>query len=92
MGSAEWLLVGFTIAFVAVFAFGVGCGWLMRRPVPPSAAPPTRNGDGTSDEPDDRLWKSWGTQVAIPTLILAAIAALWLWLQCQGWFAQAPRK
>jgi hypothetical protein len=77
MGSPLGIMVGFTMAFVAIFAFGFSCGWLMRRPVPPNAAP------------DDRLWKSWGTQVVLPTLILAALAALWLWLRYQGWFSQA---
>lgn len=72
MGSPLGIMVGFTIAFVVVFAFGFGCGWLMRRPVPPTAVP------------DGRLCKSLGTQVVLPTLILAAIAALWLWLQYQG--------
>jgi hypothetical protein len=35
MESPLGMTVGFTIAVVAVFAFGFGCGWLMRRPVPP---------------------------------------------------------
>jgi hypothetical protein len=36
LASPLALVVGFTIAIVAVFAFGFGCGWLMRRPVPPN--------------------------------------------------------
>jgi hypothetical protein len=36
LASPLALVVGFTIAIVAVFAFGFDCGWLMRRPVPPN--------------------------------------------------------